>query len=192
MDANGENGFFARTAVQPSRSGLSAIIVASAAIAILWMWLAVAALMEGGVSNWIIFPVAMVGIAVFGWIAWWSARRRANPEPAIILDEVGVYDNVSMAKAGRVKWRSMERVWVIGPTWMPFLCILPEDVEPYVREQDDVRNVLMRFNRATFGAPVVIPLAVVDMPTADVWNRVIQLAGTSRAPVASSNLAAGA
>lgn len=180
-----------RTVVQPKRSGLALIAALSGAISILWLWLAFAAVSVRGLSEWVVFPVSVLAAATFGWISWWAIRRRANEEPAMIIDEVGIYDNVSIAQAGRLKWREMERVWVAGPTWMRFLCAMPNNPRGYIDQQDDVRGMLMRLNKGLLGAPMVIPMAILDLPADDVWNRVALTVG-SRAEKPVIKLATGA
>jgi hypothetical protein len=124
-------------------------------------------------------------------ISWWAFKRKANEEPALIIDEAGLYDNVSFVHAGRLKWRNLERVWVTGPIRMQFLCVLPEDLRHYLEEQSEARGLAMRLNLGLFGAPVVIPMAILDTPQEDVWHRIVEIAGASRPPDPFSTLAHG-
>src|SRR4051812_17668688 len=101
--------FMSRTVVQPKRSGLALFAAISGAIALAWLWIGIAAALAGGLSQWIVFPVSAIAAGGFALVCWWALKRRSNEEPALIIDEVGLFDNVSAVHAGRVKWRETER-----------------------------------------------------------------------------------
>ena len=162
MDSQPE-GFAARTAIGTGQSGLAGIALISGVIALLWMWLGIAGLLDSGFSNWIIFPVGVIGTTAFGSVCFWALRRRADPETALIIDESGMFDNVSMVRAGRVRWSDIQRVWIAGPTWMQVLCVLPDNVSDFIAKQDELCGAVMRFNFAVRHAPIVIPLAALEL-----------------------------
>jgi hypothetical protein len=184
--------YLARTVVPIAPAAFAGIGIASGTLCLFWLWMSVIALRVGGLTGWIIFPTALAIAAFLGAVCWWAFRRKASEEPALIIDESGLFDNVSLVHAGRLKWRNLERVWVMGPTWMQLLCILPEDANQFVNQQNELRGLAMRLNRSLFGAPVVIPMALFSMPQDEVWRRLVQIAGASRTASAPSNLATGA
>lgn len=167
-----------RVVVHPNRGNLALIAVICGSAGIASLGLGALAAMVGGVAAWIVMP-AFVGLAaLLGTLCWWAIRSRALKDPAFIVDESGIYDNISAAHAGRMKWRDMNRVWTMGPSWMRLLCLRPENVVPYVEGQNESRGTVMRVNRALFDAPVVIPLASLDMPSDDVWQAIVASGGT--------------
>ena len=166
-----------RTVILPRRSGLSLIAVFSGALMALWMWMAVASIWTGdALTGWIMMPISLIGAAVSGSVCFWSLKKRAMDEPAMIIDEVGIYDNLSPAAAGRIRWKETDRVWLLGPKWFRLLCVLPQNVTPYMEGQTGMRSSLMRFNMSLLGAPVLIPVAALEIPTEDLWFRVKHLA----------------
>jgi hypothetical protein len=180
MDAEQEGGSLRRTAIAASQSGLAGTAALTGSIALCWVWLAVSALVIRGLTSWILFPVGVLGAAVFGWICYWALKRRANEEPALIIDEAGIYDNVSIVRAGRLKWSDMQRVWIAGPKWLPVLCLLPDNVSDYMSKQDEIRGTEMRLNYSFTGAPVVVPMRALGMSADDVWVHIEQVAGMPR------------
>lgn len=181
----------ARVLVPASRASLMAIGVFGATIALLWFWMAVAGLYAGGLSAWLVFPVASAMVFVFGYVAFWAVRRRSSDEPALIIDEVGLYDNVSITQSGRVKWRQMERSWLAGPAWLQFLCVMPDEIRAYLSSQPEMKRLAMQFSMKVMRAPIVIPMAVLDKPQEQVWQQIVEIAGQSRAARPPSNLATG-
>ncbi|MFI5385692.1 MAG: STM3941 family protein [Fimbriimonadales bacterium] len=159
-----------RTVVQPRGSGLAMIAVVSGVVALLWLILAAGAALVGGLTGWIIVPVSLMAAMGFSWVCGWSLNRRAKKEPAIIIDEVGIFDNVSVAKVGRLKWGEIAGVRVAGPKSMRFLCILPNEAREYIRHQTDGRRALMWLNNEVAGAPVIIPMAAVEMSSNEVME----------------------
>ncbi len=169
-----------RTVVQPKRQGLAVVAAFAAVGAAFWMWIAALSLGYGGASHLIILPVGLIGMAVFGWILYWALKRRTNDEPALIIDEIGLYDNVSPVCAGRVKWREMERVWLRGPSWMQFLCVRPDEVRTYLDSQEEVKGAVMRFQNTIFDAPILIPMSVLELSPEDIWFHITESAGAAQ------------
>lgn len=160
-----------RTVVPRREAGLILITILSGVPVLLSIGLAYAAVLVGGPGGWVIVPVGLFAVAGFGLVCGWSIRRRAVEEPAMILDDAGIYDNISLARAGRVRWREIERVWPAGPSWMPLLCIMPRDLWAYLERQEDWRRWVMRLNKGLFGAPVVIPAIILQISDDDLWLR---------------------
>lgn len=180
MDFGEDRGSRVRTVLHASRGTLAVIAVMATAVALLWIWLAFAAMVNGGFTFWLITPVSLALAAAGGWVAWWSFRRRLNIEPALIIDEVGLFDNVSLSHAGRMKWNQIERIWMVGPRWMPFLCILPTELKPYLDSQTESRGLIMRLLQTAFGAPVVFPMSVLDIASDEAWHKISDAAGSWR------------
>jgi hypothetical protein len=180
MDPLGDEGFAARTAIGANQSGLAGLALINGVIGLLWLWLGIAGLLIRGLTNWIIFPIGLIGAAAFGSICFWALRRRANPETALIIDGGGIFDNVSMVRAGRVKWSEMERVWISGPGWLQVLCILPDNVMDYMSKQDEVRGTVMRLNFALRRAPIIVPMVALKSPVDEVWRTIEKVAGAPR------------
>lgn len=151
-----------RTTIGADRRRLTWIGAGFWLFAALWLLLAASALATGGLSNVIVLPASLALAVVSGWIALWALRRGGSNEAAVIVDEVGLFDNVSLAGAGRVRWEDAERMWIAGPRWLPLLCILPQGVRGYIESRTDSRRVAMRFGQMTLGAPIVIPVFVLD------------------------------
>ncbi|HWA84207.1 MAG TPA: STM3941 family protein [Fimbriimonadaceae bacterium] len=131
-------------------------------------------------SYWIVFPASMLLAMLSVWVCLWAIRRRANDEPAMIIDEVGVYDNVSIAAAGRVKWPEVENIWIAGPRWLEFLCIQPDNPHEFLARQDDTKAFVMRLQNALAGSRIVIPMAILDTPSDDLSLRIAQISLPSR------------
>ena len=177
MDPAGEKPFMSRTVILPGRPGLSLIAVVSGFFMALWMWMAVASIWTGdALTGWIMLPISVAGVLISGSICFWALRKRVMDEPAMIIDEVGIYDNVSLAAAGRIRWKEADRVWLMGPKWFALLCVLPQNVTPYMESQAGLRSLLMKFNMSILGAPVLIPMTTLEIPTEDLWFRVKHLA----------------
>jgi hypothetical protein len=179
-----------RTTIKAGRTGLTRIAIVTGVAGLLWLWVSVIALKTDGLSPWFVFPIALMLASVFGWVCLWALRRRVDPEPAVIIDEVGIFDNVSILHAGRVRWHDMEKIWLTGPQWMRLVCILPDNMRPYLEQQDEVRGLLMRLNMSVMGAPVIIPLAALDMPQDEAWEQMALVASTLRMTAVTSGLAA--
>jgi hypothetical protein len=168
-----------RTVVHPNRGSLALIGVVFTAGSIACLGLAIRAAMAGDLPAWLLTPVFLLLATVAGLGAWWSFRKRALKEPALIVDEAGLFDNVSLVKAGRCRWREMNRVWMVGPRWMRMLCVRPENVVPFMKSQNESRSLQMQLNRALFDAPIVIPVVALDIKSEALWEAVSAAAGPS-------------
>lgn len=157
-----------RTTIGADRRRLTWIGAGVGLFAGLCLLLAASALATGGLSNVIVLPASLFLALVLGWVAAWALRRGGNREAALIVDEVGLFDNVSLAGAGRVRWEDAERMWIAGPRWLPLLCILPQGVRGYIESRSDSRRFAMRLGQMIVGAPVVIPVFVLDATRDDV------------------------
>lgn len=153
--------------------------VAFVAMALVFVWLALFAGQVGGISGWIVIPSALAVASGFGLLAAWAVQKRRLSEPALIVDEAGLYDNLSFVHGGRIRWSELNRVWMVGPRWMAFLCIRPENVVPYIEEQGETKGLLMRLNRILFDAPVVIPLSMLAITGEQVWEAIGEMSGKS-------------
>lgn len=151
-----------RTTIGADRRRLTWIGAGAGLFAALWLLLAASALATGGLSNVIVLPASLLLALGSGWVALWALRRGGKSEAAVIVDEVGLFDNVSLAGAGRVRWEDAERMWIAGPRWLPLLCILPHGVGGYIESRTDSRRFAMRLGQMTLGAPIVIPVFVLD------------------------------
>ena len=145
--------------------------------ALIWLLLAGTALRIGGLSQVIILPISVILAVACGCCGFLAFRRATNEEPALIIDEHGIFDNISLARTGRSKWVETSSVWLTGPSWFRQLCILPGDVNQFIENQEEGVAWLMKLQQALFGAPIVIPLHVVYMPPEDIWHRVMEIAG---------------
>lgn len=191
MDSEPEAPDALRTVIQPYLPGLGSIALLSGCAVLLWLTLAFAAHPIGGIAGWVILPISILGALASGWIFWWAARRRSRVEPALILDEVGIYDNVSLVQAGRVKWGEIEHVRVVGPRWLRILCIIPHDLESYLRQQQDLRRIAMWLSFEIAGAPVAIPMRILDIPVEDLLRRVTKVASQSKPPISPTTRGGG-
>ncbi|HVT13755.1 MAG TPA: STM3941 family protein [Fimbriimonadaceae bacterium] len=180
MDSIAEPSPTNRIMIEPQRPGLTLIAVFGFVLVCFWLGVAYLALTAGGLSYWIVFPASMFAAMLSVWVCAWAFRRRANNEPAMIVDEVGIYDNVSIAAAGRLKWSEIEQVWIAGPRWMEFLCIQPDAPQEFLARQDDAKAMMMRFQNAVAGARIVIPMAILDIPSEDLSLRIAQVSFPSR------------
>lgn len=151
-----------RTTIGADRRRLTWIGAGAGLLSALWLLLAASALATGGLSNVIVLPASLLLALGSGWVALWAFRRGGKSEAAVIVDEVGLFDNVSLAGAGRVPWEDAERMWIAGPRWLPLLCILPQGVGGYIESRTDSRRLAMRLGQMTLGAPIVIPVFVLD------------------------------
>ncbi len=180
MNSESEAQALTRAVVPIREAGMILLTILSGCGVLVWLGLAWAAVGVGGICDWTILPIAIIGAVGSGAVCAWSVRRRNNEEPALIIDESGLFDNISFTKAGRIKWSDLERVWVAGPNWFPVLCLLPEDVWAFMERQDDLRGALMKFNKAVFSAPVIIPAGFLHIPLADLWDCISQVEGATR------------
>lgn len=182
----------ARVTIKPSNTKLGKIAVGSGFTTLLWIWVSALALRTEGLSPWFVFPASLLCAVVAGWVCLWAIKRRASDEPAIIIDEFGLYDNVSIIHAGRVKWHDMERIWLAGPKWMQFLCILPDNMRPYLEQQDDFRALVMRVNNSILGAPVIIPMAIFEISPEEAWDQIALVASQARMTTVTEGIAVDA
>jgi len=171
-----------RAVIQPNKRGLSLIALGSGTVAIACLWLGWNALTVGGFAGWLIGFASAMGICAFGALFGWSLWRRSIKEPAVILDEAGLLDNVSVVTAGRLNWRQIERIWFAGPNWMPFLCVLPRDARSYIEGQCEWRRAIMRVNEWLFGAVVAIPIPVLKITVVELRMGIRSVELASRAP----------
>lgn len=177
MDSEATNIAMNRKVIDVHRKNLTGWAVATSVLTLIWLLMAGTAIRVGGLGHLIILPISALLAIFFGMLSFLAFKRSLNDEPALIIDDVGIYDNVSFARTGRAKWSDTERIWLAGPKWFRHLCIRPHNVTIYMEEQEEARGWLMRMQNAAFGAPIVIPLHVVDLPPEDVWHRIMEIAG---------------
>lgn len=177
MDRDSVAALNYRKVVPIHKKNLNATAAVSIVAGLVWVLMAVAALQAGGLGQLVILPVSVALAAAFLTFGGWALKRAANDEPALIIDEVGIYDNASLARTGRVKWTKIERVWMMGPSRLKHLCIRPENTSEYLENHEEARHWLMKIQNAAFNAPIVIPMFIIDLPPEDIWHRIMEIAG---------------
>jgi len=180
MGSDPELAHFSRVVILRREAGLILISIASGLAVLLVVVLAWVALANNRGSAWLVIPVSLLIALPFGFVCGWSIRHRSSEEPAMILDDAGVFDNISIAKAGRVRWSEIERIWASGPKWMPVLCIVLRDPRAFFERQEEWKRWIMRLNGSFLGAPVVIPSIILQIADDDLWARISRAEISSR------------
>ncbi|MEL6674701.1 MAG: STM3941 family protein [Bacteroidota bacterium] len=67
-----------------------------------------------GVKEWANgkFMLFLALCSIFGWLLYFSGRQLFKPGIALKVDETGIYDYVSFAEAGLIRWEKIEQVFI--------------------------------------------------------------------------------
>jgi len=161
-----------RRAIPSRESWLSFVAFSSAGLTLAWVLVAWGASARAGVPGSVLALFCVGAAVASGIVCAWSGRRLVLGGTALIVDEAGLLDNVSLVSAGRIRWDQVERIWIAGPRWMPLLCVLPFDCHAYVARQEDPRRTLMRASWGLLGAPIVIPVRALSVTSGELRTRI--------------------
>lgn len=90
-------------------------------------------------------------------------KRILRNEPAIVLNNHGIIENISMFKFGLIPWNEIagfqEQVFQAGPTAkQKFIAIYLKDAEKYIdQETNTLKKKLIKLNINNYGTPLYLP-----------------------------------
>jgi hypothetical protein len=112
--------------------------------------------MAGGL---LLVTAGLAGVLFFGFAACWFLAHAFIPDPALVIDSLGLNDNSTAVSAGRIEWDEVALVGLSGSV----LYVVPR-TESVVARQTALKRLYMRFNAAFLGAPVIIPTLQLAVP----------------------------
>ena len=148
---------------------LGSLILVAAAIPVL-----LAGFQEGGRAILACLLLSAADILFFGVAFLWSFRRLCVPTPALIIDTEGLYEDASVVGAGFVSWDEIASVHVPRMPWSRVLCLVPKDVDAFLKRQPMWKRGLMRQRARKMGAPIVISAIGLPLSFQEVRERVEQ------------------
>lgn len=105
-------------------------------------------------------PVTVYGggaaaVLFFGACLVVGLRQTLSWGPALVLDDEGVMDRVTVFRAGRVPWSDIDRFKLGYAAGQQMLVILLKNPEAYLRRSSSVMGPIHRYNTQHCGSPLV-------------------------------------
>jgi len=99
--------------------------------------------------------------------------------PAIIINENGIVDDVSMARAGLIEWNTIKKVEIIKSAGSPHLFIFVRNQDQYINSLNSFKKrVLMQLMKDK-GSPIAINLGLIEIDGRKLLDHINQRLSTS-------------
>lgn len=110
----------------------------------------------GSVAAYAGIPLSGLCVSFFLW-------RLLSPEPAVIINDTGLFDNASAISVGLIPWPEISRVQLSSFQNKSYLAVYVDDLGKYLRRANRVKRVIMRANQAMAGTAITIPIYVLSI-----------------------------
>ena len=106
--------------------------------------------------------------------AVWYLHRAVKPQPALVLDDMGLLDNASLWSVGFLLWEDIVGVGVFSAGGQRFITLVVRDPEALLSRLSPVKRVWLIVYQF-FGFPLVsIPGSALSDPIEEVVNLIIE------------------
>lgn len=105
--------------------------------------------------------------------------RRANPVPALVIDEDGFTDRTSLTELGRVSWTNVDHLQVVEQMNVPQLRVTFDDPDRVVADRGLLKARYLRFTQRTMAGDGAVALHQLDASVEDVVSAIERYSGTT-------------
>lgn len=103
--------------------------------------------------------------------------RRANPVPALVIDEDGFTDRTSLTELGRVSWTNVEHLEVVEQMNVPQLRVTFDDPDRVVADRGPLKAWHLRFTQRMMADDGAVALHQFDASVEDVVSAIERYSG---------------
>ena len=154
--------------VPASRAKLVGIALGAAGFVLAGAWLITLAPEEG-------LFVALVGVAsilFFGLCGAYATYRIVRPQPAVVINGEGIFDNASGLGVGWIRWDEIADLQEYQFKGQTFLGVLPRDLDRLLAKQPAWKRSALRANLALGIAPINIPQVALPMRVSELLREI--------------------
>lgn len=108
-------------------------------------------------SYWKIVLVSYIGVPFFGLCFIYAIYRLLKPQPSLVINREGIFDNASAVGAGLIRWQEIAELIPYSFMGQQFLGIVPVNVDEILARQSCIKRMVVKMNQALVQAPFNIP-----------------------------------
>ena len=156
--------------VPASRAKLVGLALGSACFVLAGAWMLTLAPDEGA----LVAAIGAASVIFFGLCGGYAIRRIVRPEPAVVINADGIFDNASALGVGLIRWGEIAELREYEFKGQIFLGVLPKELDRLLARQPAWKRSAIRANLALGAAPINIPQAVLPVRVADLLRDIRQ------------------
>lgn len=121
------------------------------------------------------YSVVLLLFCILMLIFFINAIRKINKNsPALIINDNGITDNISIANAGEIKWKEILRFEILKSAGHPHLFIFVENPEKFINNKSwFTKGMLTQLNKDK-GSPIAIDLNQVEIDSTELMKIVTE------------------
>jgi hypothetical protein len=116
--------------------------------------------------------ILYLGAPVVGLLFVYLCYRLLRPQPAVVINREGIFDNASIFSAGLIRWEKIKSVFTYQVMNHSLLGIIPVDLETIIGRQPAIKRFFFKLGGKGSPVPFAIPGGVLPMSAEELLTKI--------------------